>query len=550
MSSEANVSPALRTALPLFLIVSCIIGAFWAVQGRPVPMPASPLAEGEKLYCVSYAPFRGTQTPHNRKTVVSVENIDEDLARLAKITNCVRTYATELGLDRVAEVARKHKLKVLQGIWIGREAVANYKEIERAVGVINANQDVIIGVVVGNEALLRGEISAADLAATIRGVKARIKAPVTYADVWEFWMRNRDLADAVDFVTIHVLPYWEDFPLNARKGALHIDEIRRKVAGAFAGKEILIGEAGWPSTGRMREGALPSPANQALHVHELLNFAKRNNYRVNVIEAFDQPWKRRQEGTVGGHWGFLDGESRQFKFAWGQPISNHPQWRLQAIGGVVMAALVFLGGVAGRRRREGWEGDASSVAWAAVGAIALASGMTIGWAAVTLVPESLVWTDWLRLGGLLAIAIALPVMAAAAIVAGRRLPLMSEIIGVGENEAVLDTTETLVGWLMIALVLVVSVIALGLVFDPRYRDFPFAALTGPAAAALILAIAGNRGPGGRGLAEKVFAAVFAASGIYIALNEQLINWQALWLSIDLVVLSLSLWAARGGRAQG
>ena len=70
--------------------------------------------------------------------------------------------------------------------------------------------------VVGNEVLLRGEMAANDLADTIRAVKARVKVPVTYADVWEFWLRNRELAAAADFITIHILPYWEDFPIAAR----------------------------------------------------------------------------------------------------------------------------------------------------------------------------------------------------------------------------------------------------------------------------------------------------------------------------------------------
>ncbi len=87
--------------------------------------------------------------------------------------------------------------------------------------------------------------------------------PVTYADVWEFWLRNRELAAAVDFITIHILPYWEDFPIPARDAARHVDAIRKQVVAAFPGKEILLGEFGWPSAGRMREGALPSPANQA-----------------------------------------------------------------------------------------------------------------------------------------------------------------------------------------------------------------------------------------------------------------------------------------------
>ena len=116
---------------------------------------------------------------------------------------------------------------------------------------------------VGNEVLLRGEMTAADLAANIRSVKSQVTIPVTYADVWEFWLRHREVYDAVDFVTIHILPYWEDFPIRARHAAAHVDAIRKRMAVAFPGKEILIGETGWPSAGRMREGALPSRANQA-----------------------------------------------------------------------------------------------------------------------------------------------------------------------------------------------------------------------------------------------------------------------------------------------
>ena len=73
----------------------------------------------------------------------------------------------------------------------------------------------------------------------------------------------RDVQNAVDFVTIHILPYWEDFPIPASRAAAHVDAIRKKVAAAFPGKEIVIGEFGWPSAGRMREGALPSRTNQA-----------------------------------------------------------------------------------------------------------------------------------------------------------------------------------------------------------------------------------------------------------------------------------------------
>ena len=78
----------------------------------------------------------------------------------------------------------------------------------------------------------------------------------------------------VDFVTVHILPYWEDFPVRAEDAAAHVDDIRKQVALAFPGKEILIGETGWPSKGRMRDGALPSRINQARFISEILDRAQ------------------------------------------------------------------------------------------------------------------------------------------------------------------------------------------------------------------------------------------------------------------------------------
>ncbi|HEX5509218.1 MAG TPA: beta-1,6-glucan synthase, partial [Pseudolabrys sp.] len=268
-------------ALFFFLISAAAIVASWAWLGAPLTMPVSPLAPGDKLYCVSYAPFRANQTPFDPTTHISSAQIDEDFARLAKLTDCVRTYSVELGLDQVPAIAKRHGLKVILGIWISGTPEKNRLEIETGVGLANRYPDVVRAVVVGNEVLLRGEMSAAGLAETVRAVKARVRVPVTYADVWEFWLRNAPLAAAVDFITIHILPYWEDFPISADKAGAHVQSIRQKVADAFPGKDILIGEVGWPSAGRMREGALPSPANQARVIQDVLAFAKRQHVRVN-----------------------------------------------------------------------------------------------------------------------------------------------------------------------------------------------------------------------------------------------------------------------------
>src|ERR1700719_4339895 len=332
---------SLRTPLALLVISLTAIAATWWWLATPINLARAPIDPNAKLLCVSYAPFRHSQTPLQPTTHIEAGQIGQDLAELAKVSDCVRTYSIENGLDQVPGEAAKVGLKVIQGIWLGSNRLKNLTQISTAVRLTKDYPGTITALVVGNEVLLRGEMTTNDLAATIRSVKAQVTVPVTYADVWEYWLRNREVYDAVDFVTIHILPYWEDFPIRAKLDAGHVEAIRTRMAVAFPGKEILIGETGWPSQGRMRAGALPSRTNQARVVSEILDLAKKENFRVNLIEAYDQPWKRQLEGTAGGYWGLFDSVQRALKFPPGQRISNYPYWKLHMVAGMVLAVLVF-----------------------------------------------------------------------------------------------------------------------------------------------------------------------------------------------------------------
>src|SRR6266542_4312249 len=367
----------MRLAVGLFLPVAAAILGCWWWLGAPVALPPSPLEAGEKLSCVSYTPFRGSETPLDLTTRIDASEIEEDLTRLARISGCVRTYSTDFGLDRVAEIAQRHGMQVIQGAWIGWDPERNRREVETAV----------------------------ELANLIRSVNARISVPVTYADVWEFWLRYPEVQAAVDFVTIHILPYWEDFPVPASEAAAHVESIRQKLKAAFPDKEILIGEVGWPSAGRMRDGALPSPVNQARVVQDVLAAAKREHYRVSVIEAFDQPWKEQLEGTVGGHWGLLDGKTREFKFAWGAAVSDHPYWRWQAAAGIALAGLVF-GTAFAAHRREPLVNEPMLGRWIGVAVTGLAGGVLVGWVLANVPIASLGIGGWARSVALAALAIA------------------------------------------------------------------------------------------------------------------------------------------------
>jgi glucan 1,3-beta-glucosidase len=528
----------MRLLVTLFVISAAAIIGFWAWLGAAVPMPDSPVGQGEKLYCVSYAPFRGSQSPLDPATHIDPAQIEDDIVRLSKLTDCVRTYSVDAGLERIPEIAARHGMIVLLGLWLSGHPDKNRVQIATAIGLANEYRNTVRAVVVGNEVLLRGEMSAENLAVTIRAVKARVPVPVTYADVWEFWLRNRALADAVDFITIHILPYWEDDPIPASAAAAHVDSIRRRVAEAFPGKEIMIGEFGWPSAGRMREGALPSPVNQARVIQELLALGKRENFRVNLIEAFDQPWKRALEGTVGGHWGLFDDASRDFKFAWGAPVSNHPQWSWQAAAGVIFAALIFFAAAS--------RGASISLLSAfIVGVIAFVGGSMIGWAAENVPLESNGIGGWIRSLALLAVALLTPVVAAHAVTERTSLPAFSEPLAGGKPVPLIRSALSIV---LIGTTILAVMIALGLSFDPRYRDFPFAPLSAAVVPLLLVSVAAPAGKGPRGVAELLSTGVLLLCAAFIEVNETFANWQSLWLCAILLALAFTLTRVRAAQS--
>lgn len=529
---------SLRMPLALLVLSLGAIAAIWWWLATPITLARAPIDPNNKPACVSYAPFRGAQTPLLQTTYIPAAQIEQDLKQLAKITDCVRTYSVDNGLDQVPGLAKKVGLKVIQGIWLGSNRLKNLNQIATVVGLTKLYPHVITAVVVGNEVLLRGEMTEADLAATIRSVKAQVSVPVTYADVWEYWLRNRELYDAVDFITIHILPYWEDHPVPARYAAEHVDAIRQRVAAAFPGKEILIGETGWPSEGRMREGALPSRTNQARVVSEILSLAKKEQFRVNLIEAYDQPWKRQLEGTVGGYWGLFDSDHR-LKYPAGQPVSNFPLWKWQMAAGMALCVLVF-GAAWLTLRRRPWM--PRRISWIAVAMSATTAGVLLGVALAKMYYESYGFGGWLQRGALLAAGVVAPLLCANALMSGRALPTFLGLLGPrGDKRRPL--LALLLGAALVVTALIGSETALGLVFDPRYRDFPFAALT-MAVVPFATLLLNRPQQGERPIAESVFAGLLAVSALYVSINEGGQNWQSLWTCAIYALFAITLWRAR------
>ena len=496
-------------------------------QTRPVDMHALQLSEGEKLKCVSYAPYhRPGQTPLDESQHISPEQIATDLGALAGITDCVRLYSIDQGLDQVPGIARTLGIKVLLGAWIGFDRDKNASELDRAIALANANADVVRGLIVGNEVLLRRERTEDEMRALIRSAKARTTVPVTYADVWEFWTRHDSLAKEVDFVTVHILPFWEDEPVDIEHALEHVIATRGLVGEHFAGKHILIGETGWPSQGRQRQASRPSQVNQARYVREFVHQAHERGWDYNLIEAIDQPWKRKLEGTVGGFWGMLDASTLAPKFPLAGPVAERTSLRGLIAGAAVGALAGLLLGLS-----RSWGGVLRRTALVVLGA-------TSGLIAVLHAEHALLAyrdpLEWSVLGAIALCAILLPL--ALALWRGSPIPAADhawrKLCEKGTNIDIAAVLGLLRGLILFA----AAIAALLLLVDSRYRDFPALLYLGPAALLGILGWIQTS----YGRAERICAALIAASVIGRSLpepaNPQAIAWLLTGLVLALPVL--------------
>jgi hypothetical protein len=131
-------------------------------------------------------------------------------------------------------------------------------------------------------------------------------------------------------------------------------------------------------------------------------------------------------------------------------------------------------------------------------------------------------------------------------VRGKPIPRFSRLLG-PVSERVRDPLALALGALLIATALLAVLTALGLVFDPRYKDFPFAPLSAAAVPFFLHTLTMPRPTGARGAAEVLTALLLALSVPYIVLNESFANWQSLWLCAALLALAITLAQVRDAR---
>lgn len=295
----------------------------------------------DKLQSLSYSPFKGYD-----KKLLSFDEISYDINLLSNYTNKIRTYSTQDTLAVIYPLLGS-ELKIDLGIWLGGDYEENHNEIIRAMFLLEHYPNIIESVIVGNETLLRQELEVEELIGYITLISEFTKKPVTTAEVWHTWVQNPELAEYVDFINVHILPYWEKIPLDSFNG--FIKNQYELMQNTFPNKPIAIGETGWPSHGYNNKQAIPSLKNQTIAIRGFIELAKENNWTYNIVEAFDQPWKGYEEGNVGQYWGIFDSK-RNLKFSLSEEeIELNKNWIYQMVAAIIIGAFLTIFGLKNQR---------------------------------------------------------------------------------------------------------------------------------------------------------------------------------------------------------
>lgn len=123
------------------------------------------------------------------------------------------------------------------------------------------------------------------------------------------------------------------------------------------------------------------------------------------------------------------------------------------------------------------------------------------------------------MGALLAATAAAPVLCANALMSGRGIPALLELMGPRESRT--QSFPTLIlGAVVMTIMVIATGTALGSVFDPRWQDLPFASLTMAAVPLVMLSWLNRPRTGAHPIAEMAFAAIFLFGALYVVFIEE------------------------------
>lgn len=249
------------------------------------------------FYCMAYAP-KGVIEP---KCDVTERDVLLDVARMAKITNRIRTYGMQCNqADHILKAIKDLdvNMSLSLGVWIGEDDYVNSHEIQNMKVILNKYpRNMFDSIFVGNEVLYRGDKNPAELITIIRKVKNYLHTigyddlPVGTSELGS--LVNKDIIDATDFIAVNIHPFFGGINVESAKDWVN-EYMSQEVLPLIEGgtnKSVVISEIGWPYSGGSYEKSIAAPKEMETFIQSWVCQNNQTSYYYIYFEAFDEPWK-------------------------------------------------------------------------------------------------------------------------------------------------------------------------------------------------------------------------------------------------------------------
>jgi len=254
----------------------------------------------QKIHGLSFSPYVEGQGPG---TKVGEAQIRERLAIIQPYVRWIRSFSCTDGNELIPAIAVDNGLETMVGVWLDEDEEKNEIEITNAIDIARAGHASIVAV--GNEVLLRGELSEDRLIDYMNRVKeAAAGVPVAYVDAYFKFVDHPRVTEACDVILANCYPFWEGCP--AEHALLYMKDMYHRALRAGSGKKVIISETGWPNVGTAEGGAVPSFSNAIKYFINTYQWAEQDDIEIIYFAAFDEAWKVDAEGDVGAYWGLWD----------------------------------------------------------------------------------------------------------------------------------------------------------------------------------------------------------------------------------------------------
>jgi len=252
------------------------------------------------IHGISFSVYTDDQAPGSQ---ISADQITTRMELIKPHVHWIRSFSCTDGNELIPGIAHKKGLKTLVGAWLGSDDDKNEREIEGLIKVAKAGDADMLAV--GNEVLLRGDLTEEQIIDYIQRVKTEVPGiPVGYVDAYYVFAEHPRVSDACDIIMANCYPFWEGYPLE--HSLLYLKDMYHRALRAGNGKKVIITETGWPNLGSPDREAVPSYENAIRYFINAYSWAAEEEIEIFYFSSFDELWKVGAEGDVGAYWGLWD----------------------------------------------------------------------------------------------------------------------------------------------------------------------------------------------------------------------------------------------------